>query len=146
MMFDHLGESTTGNHDQSHCPLESQTDTATNGQTNVDFNSILQELKSVGQVHQVEAEPMSQSDETRKSPRNRCIYGTAMFSSVSCEVGLNAHSCLRITLLGSDIVEGRRNEIRDTLAEVQTRNGNDHQREKDEEGHPRWRLTATDSD
>ena len=141
MMFDQLGESTS-NHDPPHRHLEPPADTASaNAPTNVDFNSILQELKSVGQVHQVEAEPLSHSNDTSKCSRDRGIDRKSIFASISFERG----SRRGVILLGSGSEE-QRNEVWLVFPEVQTRNRNDHQRKENEKGHARRRFLATDSD
>lgn len=52
-MLDNISESTT-NHSNSQSGQQSKQQPITNGQIPVDFDSILQELKSVGQAHQSE--------------------------------------------------------------------------------------------
>jgi hypothetical protein len=52
-MLDNISESPT-NHSKSQSKQQQQQETNSNSQITVDFNSILQELKSVGQAHQSE--------------------------------------------------------------------------------------------
>ncbi|CAF4506161.1 unnamed protein product [Rotaria socialis] len=54
-MLDNINESTT-NHSSSQSNQQKNQQTIINGQITVDFDSILQELKSVGQAHQSERE------------------------------------------------------------------------------------------
>ncbi|CAF5119758.1 unnamed protein product, partial [Rotaria socialis] len=54
-MIDNISESTTNNHHQRSPQLQQeQPKNSSNSQITLDFNSILQELKSVGEAHQPE--------------------------------------------------------------------------------------------
>jgi hypothetical protein len=110
-MLDNISESTTNNHSnsQSNHHQTQQQQTNANAQIPVDFNSILQELKSVGQAHQseqqttmivenitahIKQESQSHSNETSraflsKGNLSTFINKTNGFFSIGNEISIN---------------------------------------------------------